>query len=336
MQVNLIEQLETVLSNRNISQRADILRKVTDLFVVGSGKLTELQIDLFDDVMCRLQEGVDQAVRAQFGDRLARLPDAPRRVTNQLALEEAIEVAGPVLRYSERVDTSTLLTVARSKGQTHLLAISCRKSIPYDVTDVLIERGDPNVLRSTAQNEGASLSSSGLSNLIAKARTDDKLAKPIWVRCDVPRQDLVRLFTEVSESLRLQLEEADPRRAKEIRVAVSTATERIQSEARESSKSAPKALSLVQKLRDLGHLNESQVLRFAQEGDFDKVTASMSLMCDLPMNAVERTFVHEQSEQIIILAKSLDFAWSTTMQLLLLHAGPNGSSRQHLDRCFAS
>jgi hypothetical protein len=51
MQINLVEELEGILASKNISRRAEILRRVTDLFVVGSGRFSEDQVELFDDVM---------------------------------------------------------------------------------------------------------------------------------------------------------------------------------------------------------------------------------------------------------------------------------------------
>ena len=59
-------------------------------------------------------------------------------------------------------------------------------------------------------------------------------------------------------------------------------------------------------------------------------------MCDLPVGVVERAFVQNQTEQIVVLARALDISWATTMKLLLLHAGVNGSSRQQLDVTFAN
>src|SRR5580692_3479052 len=58
LQDNLIDELESVLASKDISRRAGILRKVTDLFVLGSGKFSEDQIDLFDSVMGRLLENI--------------------------------------------------------------------------------------------------------------------------------------------------------------------------------------------------------------------------------------------------------------------------------------
>jgi len=154
-QSDLIYQLEDILASKYVSRRVEILQRVTDLFVIGSGKFSEEHVDLFDHVMGKLLENVESAARAQFGIRLAALPDAPPKIIRKLAFDESIVVAGPVLRQSERVDEDMLVETARTKGQDHLLAISGRKTLAEAVTDVLVERGDSAVVSSTAKNDGA-------------------------------------------------------------------------------------------------------------------------------------------------------------------------------------
>src|ERR1700675_3990648 len=211
LQNNLIEQLEDALASKDISRRAEVLRRVTDLFVLGLGKFSDDQVELFDSVMSKLLENIEHAARAQFGSRLAGLSDAPPKVIRELAFDDAIEVAGPVLLHSERLDEYALLENAKTKGQDHLLAISCRKTLVETVTDVLVERGNQAVVSSTARNSGARFSHFGISTLVKKARDDGDLALCVWSRPDIPRQNLVKLFVDASEAVKNQLVEADPR-----------------------------------------------------------------------------------------------------------------------------
>ncbi len=55
-QESLIDQLESVLASKDLSKRGEVLRRVTDLFIHGSGGFSEQQIDLFDEVMSKLVE----------------------------------------------------------------------------------------------------------------------------------------------------------------------------------------------------------------------------------------------------------------------------------------
>jgi uncharacterized protein (DUF2336 family) len=335
-QAGLIDQLEETLGNRDLARRADVLRKVTDLFILKSGTFSEDQIALFDTVMGRLLENIESAARAQFGSRIARLPDAPRGVVRLLASDAAIEVAGPVLTHGERIDVDTLVDNAKTQSQNHLLAISGRKALAEAVTDVLVERGNRAVVAATAHNAGARFSDFGVSTLVRKACDDGDLALCVWSRPDIPRQNLVKLFVDASEAVQNQLVEADPRRAELIKSMVAQATDDIQTRARAGSYDVALATRQVRELNAAGKLNEAQLLAFADEGNFDKVVTALALMCDLPVGVVERALVQNQTEQIVVLARALDISWATTLKLLLLHAGVNGSSRQQLDLTFAN
>jgi uncharacterized protein (DUF2336 family) len=334
-QDNLLYQLESIQSGKDLSRRAEILRSVTDLFVRGSGRFTEDQVELFDKVMGELLKNIECGARAQFGRRLTRLYDAPPGVVHQLAFDGAIEVAGPVLMHCERLDEAALLENARTMGQDHLLAISGRKTLVEAVTDVLVERGSRTVVSRTARNVGARFSEFGISTLVAKARDDGDLALCVWSRPDIPRQNLVQLFVAASEALKIRLVETDPRRAGLIEAVVARASDRIQADARIGSDDFAQAESYVGSLHASGRLDQQQLAAFANEASFDKVTVALSLMCSLPIELVERAFVQNQTEQIIVLAKAIDLSWVTTVALLLLQAGVNGSTRQQLDRCFA-
>jgi len=81
--------------------------------------------------------------------------------STKLAFDDSIEVAGPVLRESGRLDAKTLVANARTKSQPHLLAISKRKSLEDAVTDVLVTRGNREVVNSVANNNGARFSGFG-------------------------------------------------------------------------------------------------------------------------------------------------------------------------------
>ena len=336
LQAGLIDQLEDAFGNKDLARRAEVLRRVTDLFVLKSGTFSEDQIALFDTVMSKLLENIESAARAQFGSRMATLPDAPRGVVRILASDPAIEVAGAVLTHSERLDIDTLVESAKTQSQNHLLAISGRKVIVEAVTDILVDRGNRSVVSATARNGGARFSDFGVSTLVRKACDDGDLALCVWSRPDIPRQNLVKLFVEASEEVKNQLVEADPRRAELIKSMVARATDTIQTKARAGSSDFAQAAHAVRELNAAGKLNEAQLLAFADEGSFDKVVAALALMCDLPVGVVERAFVQNQTEQIVVLARALDISWATTMKLLLLHAGVNGSSRQQLDVTFAN
>jgi uncharacterized protein (DUF2336 family) len=335
-QDSLIDQLEGVLASKDLSKRADVLRRVTDLFVHGSGKFTDEQIDVFDEVMSKLVETIELAARVAFGSRLARVADAPGKIIRRLAFDDAVEVAAPVLEHSPRLDETTLAENARTKSQGHMLAIAGRSVLTEPVTDILVDRGNAEVATRTARNSGAKFSTSGMSTLVNRARDNGDLALCVWSRPDIPRQDLLKLFVHASERVKAKLEAADPRRAALIRAVVAEASEEVQATARAGSHEHAQALDHVRSLHSLGKLDEARLLGFVRGQNFDKTAVALSLMCDLPIGLIERALVQSEPEQLLVLAKAIDLSWETTKAILTSQGGRNSVPKERLDQCFAS
>jgi uncharacterized protein (DUF2336 family) len=335
-QQNLIDQLEGMLASKDMSRRAEVLRRVTDLFIQGSGRFTDDQIELFDDVMNKLVVNIELAARAAFGSRLAGVPDAPFRVTRTLAFDDAIVVAAPVLAHSTRLDDAALVENARTKSQRHLLAISGRSVLSAAVTDVLVERGDDQVVTCAAGNRGARFSAAGSSGLVKRAQDHADLAMCVWSRPDIPRHDLLKLFVQASEMLRSRLEGADPRRAAAIRAAVAEASDAVQATARAGSHEHAQAAAHVRSLHSLGQLDETRLQEFARDGHFDRTAAALSILCELPIGLVERALVQSEPEQILVMTKAVDLSWETAKAILTLQSGRGSMTKERLNQCFAS
>ena len=332
----LIDQLEGVLASNDLSRRAQVLRSVTDLFVHGSGRFTDDQIDLFDEVMGKLIENIELAARVAFGSRMAMVTDAPRGAIRTLAFDDAIEVAAPVLTHSVRLDDATLAENARTRGQGHLLAISGRSVLAEAVTDILVDRGNDQVVASTAGNRGAKFSTSGMSTLVRRAQHNGDLALCVWTRPDIPRHDLARIFARASEVVRGRLEVANPRRAALIRAAVAEASDEMLAMARAGSDEHAQAQAHVRSLHSFGLLDETRLQEFAREGSYDKTAVALSLMCDLPIGLIERALAQDDPEQLIVFAKASDLTWESAKALITVQAGRGGVTQERLNQCFAS
>src|SRR6202012_2336284 len=128
-------ELEDAVSRGSAESCLRALWHATDVLIAG--RYSEDQIWTFGEIIGRLAEEIEIAARVLLANKLAPSNNAPIKLVKKLAFDESIDVAGPVLRQSERIDAKMLVEHARSQSQQPLLAISKRKSIPADVTDVL-------------------------------------------------------------------------------------------------------------------------------------------------------------------------------------------------------
>jgi len=334
MQQSLVDELEAVIVSRDIGSRVDVLRRVTDLFVTGADRFDGAQRALFDEVMGRLVEEIDYAARVAFGERLATISNAPPKVSCALALDNSIEVAGPLLLHSDQLDDETLSVSAKTASQQHLFAISQRKAVSKDITDILVERGNQQVVISTATNSGAKFSEYGYSKLVVRSENDDKLSLVVLSRPEIPRECLLTLFSIASEAVQLEFETVNRRKAALLRRMIKQATDQIQMQARECTPNYAGLLAQIQSLRKAGLLTEDKVCEFADAKEFDKTAIALSLLSNMPIGAIERAMVHNQSDQILVVAKFLDLSWETTKAIVLV--APKEISAHKLERCFAN
>jgi uncharacterized protein (DUF2336 family) len=328
---DLIDELETAISVSTVGRRAETLRRVTDLFLHCPAAYSEEQVGVFDDVMGLLCAEIETAARAS----LASVPNAPRGVIRRLAVDDAIEVAGPVLSKSPRLDDATLLAAAQTKSQQHLLAITKRDMIAEAVTNVLLDRGNQTVALSTVQNPGAQLSEQGCLRLVERSRTEHQLAIGVWARRDMPRNHLVKLFAEASEVVRARLEASDPERTDMIRTTVAEVARAMQSQARTHDSDYQRARADVESLHAAGQLDPSRVHEFARQGKFDETAIALSLLCQLPVDIVERAMVQTRGELVLVFAKAIGLDWSTTRAILLLREGGNGLGHDEMQVAMA-
>jgi uncharacterized protein (DUF2336 family) len=332
-QQSLITELEDAISCGSVDRRLDTLRRVCDLFETGASMYSDEQVELFDDVIGRLATSIEATARAELANRLAPIANAPVNVVKSLAADDLIEVAGPVLAQCARLDDADLIGTARSKGQGHLLAISQRASLSEAVTDVLVTRGEREVVHSVAQNGGARFSDAAFGVLVERSAGDDALAQRVGIRADIPRRHFVNLLAKASAAVQIKLVAANPRAADHIRHVVADIEGKLKAaQARDYTASRAR----VEALQRAGKLGESEVHSFAKSENFEETAVALSLLCGLPIEAVEQALLDERPDMVLILAKAMGYSWATAKLLLLLRSGGRGAAQQDLELALQS
>jgi len=330
----LMSEVEDAMASGSVARRGKIVRHITDLFIVGAAQCTEQEIELFDDVLSRLAAEIEMSARALLAVRLAPIRNAPPRIIRTLAFDDEIDVAGPVLEQSERLDDAALVENARQKGQAHLLAISRRRSLSEKVTDVLVERGDQQVVWSTAENRGARFSDDGFTGLVRRSENDDRLAVSVGSRPEIPPQLFRRLLARASAAVRVKLEAAHPHARREVREVVAEVTQRIADEAGRPSGQAGSAY--VHALQQRGLLDDKKMEAIAKTGRFEDIVTALALLAELPFEFVERAMKQERAEMVLIIAKAAALSWSTVKAILCARAGNREVPGGEIARCLAS
>jgi uncharacterized protein (DUF2336 family) len=322
---NLLEELQTALSHGTVAHRVETLRRVTDLFVGNAVDYSDEHVRVFDDVFQCLIEQIETSARALLADRLAPIAAAPPKIMRTLALDEVIEVSGPVLSKSERLDEATLIEIARTRGQAHLKAISLRRVLSEALTDVLVTRGGEDVVQSTVSNPGAQLSEGSLADLVTRAERDDDLATCIGLRADLPRHHYLKLVAKASLTVRRKLEAAHPELADDVSSVVQEAAQRIRNAA--MTRQTEMARALVKSLHEDGRLTEFLVATFAEQGKFDETNAGIAALAGVAVETAETMMIESRTEGVMILAKVAAMQWSSVRAIIALREKLSGGSQ---------
>jgi uncharacterized protein (DUF2336 family) len=326
---SLLQELEESIARGSDESLLRALRHTTDVLITG--QYSENQIWVFGQIIERLARDLEIVARAQLARRLAVADNAPVNCINKLAADKSILVAEPVLRQSNRVDVRTLVWVASSGSQQHLLAISKRESITEPVTDVLVSAGNKEVVKSVASNAGARFSDLGFLKLVKRSERDSILIEILGQRSDIPRPIFQQLIAKASDEVRKKLERERPDLAAEVRALVTDVTSQLHSVFGPASADYFRAKKAISALHRYGNLREEDIFEYARSHKFPEVTTALSLLCSLPANVIERGLIDSTGEMPVIFAKSLDYSWETTMSLLFLGAPDFRVSAQRLD-----
>jgi uncharacterized protein (DUF2336 family) len=313
-----LQELDEAISRGTPESRVRALWHATDLLIAGS--YSEEEIETFGRVIERLADEIEVEVRAWLSVRLSHFDEAPINVIRKLAFDDAIEVAGPVLEESVRLDDETLIANVRSKSQSHMLAISRRTSLGEDVTDVLVARGNRTVVNSVAANSGARFSGSSLLHMVKRAEGDSILAERLGLRKDIPRNLFQQLIAKASSDVRTRLASERPEMMDKIATSVVDVAGELQSKFGPVSRSYFVAKRVVTAQHRQGRLTEESIAGYAMAHKLEEVTIGLSLLCALPVDVIERALLDRNRQTPLMLAKALGFSWNTTMSLLFLGA----------------
>ncbi|MGD9924867.1 MAG: DUF2336 domain-containing protein [Pseudorhodoplanes sp.] len=332
---SLIQELEQAIAAGSSARRLDALTRITDLFLAGSGRHSQEQIALFDDILMVLIDTIEVNARVQLSRRLAPRPDAPEKVVRMLAFDDSIAVAAPVLIRSERLTDNDLVRNAGCKSQDHLQAITQRRTLSEPVTDALIERGNARIIHLVVKNAGARFSEAGFGKLVSRAVGDDGLARNVGARRDIPRHHFLKLLENASAEVRARLIASNPRLMDVVDATVADIAACISDDVRNSSRDHARAVARVKRLHRTGQFSEADLHAYASAHDFERASVALAALGEFPIDLVERALIDRSTDLILILARAAQCSRVTVRAVLTMRTADRGLSPMDLAAALA-
>jgi len=319
---SLLPELDDIVRQGDPVRRSDAIRRISDLYVQGAEGFHPDHVALFDGILLQLVPETDVEIRSELARRFSAIANAPPGLVRQLVHDEDIGIAGPLLRRSVIIDDPTLVELARLRGQTHLMAISERTSISPPITDVIVRRGDRDVVRKVAGNSGAEFSATGFNGLIRRAAQDGVLAVAVGARDDLSPPRLKDLLACSTDLVRRRLFETARPSSK---IAINRAMRELAGEPTQPTvkRDFEPAQRAIVALHNSGGLDEAALLGFAKAYQYEETVAALSAMSGTRISTLDQLMSGERHDPVLILGKALGLGWTTVRAMIGLRLGPD-------------
>ena len=336
---SLLAEIDGINASSAMSLRAAALKRVGDLFAQSAPRLSEHLTGVFDSIILRLADQIEQRALMLLAERLADIPNAPAATINQLA-RDTITVAKPLLERSQRLEPEDLIAISGACGRDHMLAIASRKGLTEAVTAFLVGAGDRVVVHAVSANHTARFANHTIASLIERARTDGILETTLRARRDIPEHLVSALLEVAKDTARQRLQKSEAITVDEgLKSIIDRSAIAVAGEAGigEQAKRLASAASQVDELIARDALDEGVIAKFARKRMFEHCVCAIAAYCVVPMAAVMRAFLNGDRSALLISARAKNLSWQTVLLLLPLLNGAPPSQRQldELARDFA-
>jgi uncharacterized protein (DUF2336 family) len=311
----LIREVEDKVAVRSVEDRAAMVRKIVDLLRAQAVTLPKLHLDVFDAVIQRLSIEIEVAARVELAEQLAPMANAPEGIVRQLA-HDTVPVAKPLISSSKKLHTADLVSIAVTRGQKHMKVIAERAGLESDVTDILVMRGDSDVVSTVASNTSAKFSELGFNTLLHRARDDESIRASVADRAEHLRVDLDRLMNseEFIEEDKLARKKAGVK--KHLENALEIGVEEVLKTA-ETIRDRDDAdqIEVASLIAEKG-LNDERLAQFAADKRHRAIVLSLMHLGRLDAEATERLMTVVDPKMLIFLLRSHNFSWATTRAVI--------------------
>jgi uncharacterized protein (DUF2336 family) len=326
----VLADLEGALQSGSPGRRTEVLRRVTDLFTVGESQLSGEQISLFDDVLGYLVAHIEKEALTELSARLAPAVKAPPRIVRSLARHDSIEVAGPILTRSEQLTEQDLVEIAKTKGQAHQLTIAARPQLTEAVTEVLIDRGDYEVVNTVAGNNTARFSDQGFSKLVLMATGDDRLTTTVARRSDLPPRLFREILSQASDTVREKLlAAAAPEKRENLKKILNDISSKLGTGV--TTKHYAKAQQAVRSFSQDTAMTKLKLREFARAKMLDETVVTLSTLTAVPIELVDRLFYGGEPHGVMVLCRLMGLDWSAARLVVWARPQAKGMPEAELD-----
>ena len=298
-------RLAQLAANPQDTTREEIFLAVSSLYRVQGTHLSDRERGLMHDILRRLTNDVEMAIRIALAERLAEDTTAPHELILLLA-DDKIEVARPIILRSPLLTETDVLRMVVECDVAHQEAVASRENISEPVTEALAKCEAESVLIALVRNETAKISSIAFETLVEKSRRVASLQDPLVRRNELPAQLATRMCEWVSDAVKTYISQNYSVEAGRLDAAFDHAETIVKSEpAAPKIPPAEGAQKLIEKLGNAGQLKAGFLLRVLHQGQIDLFDLALARMLAMPLIELRRIFYEKGPKPVALACRAV-------------------------------
>lgn len=303
--------------------RAQLLESLNAICLKAGQELSPSEKAIVFDIFRQLIQVVEVRVRKTLARILSDRDDVPKDLILKLANDE-IDVADPVLQFSNVLDDADLIRIIAQQAEAHQLAISKREALSIQVSDALVETQNRKVIGSLLRNDGAKIRE-GTLELLVEHSIDDREYQELLARRRELTVDMARrMYSWVGDALRDKIAksfpEIDPELDDTVNEAVARALE--ETEFSETDSISPSILG------DSGYKPHPRTMvKALRDGDIRLFEELFRDITDLSANSATRVLYDSGPEALAIACKAAHVDGGTFSDIVCYMHGGGDTTR---------
>lgn len=199
------------LARENSSdKRRELLADVTGLFFATGDNRSDVETNMFGELMAKVASELDVEVRKELSTRFCD-ENVPRRLIVALANDVEASVAAPILTHSKVLTQSDLISIVEKRGDAHRILVTKRGDVSVALSEALVSYGGDSVVASLIGNETANVSLETFDKIVERAVLSPALQGPLVKRQAISPEHLNQLFMSVGPEMRAKILERNSR-----------------------------------------------------------------------------------------------------------------------------
>ncbi len=302
--LNKMVHLVDLASEPSSDRRRELLREITDVFLDKPESYNETENWYFGDILGKVAYELETEMRRELAEKLGDHEAAPRELVNRLARDE-IEVARPVIERSPVLSQDDLVEIAQVQSQDHLLAITKRSDIGEQVSTVLVDRGDDNVVKGLVENNSAVISKGSLQVVADRAEKSEVLQASLLRRPDLPydmmKGMVAKLSNDIREKILSESNDVDRNRLENALQEV-TAHQESKLNLRRNQQSKPEVV--IADLVANNALTPQKLITFAREQRIPEFVCGLAKLANIDLETAEKVTLDRSGEGLALTCRA--------------------------------